>query len=87
MKTEEEKRGTSTLLASVGRPYRQGTHTNLLASRFRSSGLFLNASDTTVLSHEVDEWMDDPFGINPTPPWGHPGQVAGCQNNSRWAIR
>ncbi len=37
--------------------------------------------DTGVLSHEVDEWMDDPFGINPTPPWGHTGQVAGCQAN------
>ncbi len=34
-----------------------------------------------ILSHEVDEWMDDPFGINPAPPWGHIGQQPGCQNN------
>ena len=25
--------------------------------------------------------MDDPFGTNPTAPWGHIGQVSGCQNN------
>src|SRR5215472_16401835 len=25
--------------------------------------------------------MDDPFGSNPTPAWGHVGQVGGCQNN------
>jgi hypothetical protein len=37
--------------------------------------------DTAVLSHEVDEWMDDPMISNPTPPWGHTGQVAGCQAN------
>ena len=37
--------------------------------------------DTAVLSHEVDEWMDDPMVSNPTPPWGHTGQVSGCQAN------
>ncbi len=25
--------------------------------------------------------MNDPFGNNATPPWGHTGQVGGCQNN------
>jgi hypothetical protein len=55
---------------------------------FNSTGLFVNAagstapfSDTAILSHEVDEWMDDPFVINQVPPWGHVGQVSGCQNN------
>jgi len=37
--------------------------------------------DVSALSHEVGEWMDDPDGGNPTPPWGHIGQVGGCQNN------
>jgi hypothetical protein len=37
--------------------------------------------DTAILSHEVDEWMDDPMVSNPTPPWGHIGQVGGCQAN------
>ena len=38
-------------------------------------------SDTAILSHEVAEWMDDPLGNNPTPAWGHIGQVQGCQAN------
>ena len=38
-------------------------------------------NDVSSLSHEVAEWQDDPFGNNPTKPWGHIGQVAGCQNN------
>ena len=33
------------------------------------------------MTHEVAEWMDDPFVNNPTNPWGHIGQVSGCQNN------
>jgi hypothetical protein len=39
-------------------------------------------SDIAVLSHEVAEWLDDPFGTNSTPLWGRTGQVrAGCQAN------
>jgi hypothetical protein len=37
--------------------------------------------DVAVLAHEVGEWMDDPYTNNPTRPWGHIGQVSGCQNN------
>ena len=37
--------------------------------------------DIHALSHEIGEWMDDPFGNNPTPAWGNVGQVSGCQNN------
>jgi hypothetical protein len=49
---------------------------------FDSTGLFGTAAlDTAVASHEVAEWMNDPFGNNPTPPWGHTGQVGACQNN------
>jgi hypothetical protein len=47
-----------------------------------STGVFRNAfPDVSDLSHEVIEWMDDPIGTNPTPAWGHVGQVGGCQNN------
>ena len=52
-------------------------------SDFDSTGLFgPGAEDTAVMSHEVGEWMDDPFTINPTPAWGG-GQVpvGVCQNN------
>jgi hypothetical protein len=37
----------------------------------------------SVMTHEVAEWMDDPYGSNPTPYWGAEGQVpkGSCQNN------
>lgn len=48
---------------------------------FLTSGIFVNAGDTVVLSHEAAEWINDPYDVNPTPAWGHVGQVGGCQNN------
>src|ERR1700739_3037742 len=49
---------------------------------FDSTGLFgVSGLDTAVASHEIGEWMNDPLGNNPTPPWGHTGQVGACQNN------
>jgi hypothetical protein len=49
---------------------------------FDTTGLFsAGIHDTSIAAHEVGEWMDDPFGNNPTPAWGHTGQVSGCQNN------
>jgi hypothetical protein len=38
-------------------------------------------TDTSVMAHEVGEWMDDPFGDNLVDPWGHIGQQPDCQNN------
>ncbi|MGI9170644.1 MAG: hypothetical protein ACR2FH_10825 [Caulobacteraceae bacterium] len=46
--------------------------------------------DIYAWTHEMSEWLDDPFvqaavgggGNNDvTPPWGHTGQVGGCQTN------
>lgn len=37
--------------------------------------------DIATMSHEIAEWMDDPLVNNTTKPWGHTGQVSGCQNN------
>jgi len=49
---------------------------------FDTTGLFgPTIKDTSIAAHEVGEWMDDPFGNNPTPLWGHVGQVGGCQDN------
>jgi hypothetical protein len=45
------------------------------------SGAFRGLADVAILSHELGEWYDDPFVNNPTPPWGHTGQVSGCQAN------
>ena len=40
--------------------------------------------NVSVAAHEVGEWLDDPLGNNPTPPWGGIGQVSGCQGN--WEV-
>ena len=48
---------------------------------FDTTGIFTGTSNVSVFSHEVGEWMDDPLGNNPTPLWGHVGQVGGCQSN------
>ena len=40
-----------------------------------------SAPNVEVLSHEMAEFLDDPFVNNPTPAWGHTGQVSGCQAN------
>ncbi|MGA7625902.1 MAG: hypothetical protein WB630_04090 [Candidatus Acidiferrales bacterium] len=49
---------------------------------FDTSGIFVSpVPDVSDMSHEVAEWMNDPFGNNLVPPWGHIGQQPGCQNN------
>jgi len=49
---------------------------------FDTSGIFGNAiSDVSIGAHEIGEWMEDPYGNNPTPAWGGIGQVGGCQGN------
>lgn len=54
------------------------------------SGVFSGVDDVVVWSHEIAEWVDDPFvqasltgGGNDdlTPAWGKIGQVSTCQNN------
>lgn len=50
-------------------------------SMYDNSGDFSGSSDISALSHEVGEWQNDPNTVNPTPAWGHIGQVSGCQNN------
>jgi hypothetical protein len=49
---------------------------------FDTSEIFASpVPDVSITSHEVAEWANDPFGNNPTPAWGHTGQVTGCQAN------
>ena len=50
---------------------------------FESTAHFdVSAHDTVTLSHELAEWVNDPFGSNATPPWETAGQPsAGCQSN------
>jgi hypothetical protein len=49
---------------------------------YDNSGAFgKGVQDISALTHEVGEWQNDPTGVNPTPAWGHIGQVSGCQSN------
>ena len=49
---------------------------------YSDPGIFnVPIEDIHALSHELGEWMDDPFTNNIVPPWGHIGQQGGCQNN------
>ena len=57
-----------------------GAQTYSLAM-YDNSGAFSGSSDISALSHEIGEWQNDPNTINPTPSWGHIGQVTGCQAN------
>jgi hypothetical protein len=50
-------------------------------SIYDNSGAFAGSSDISAMSHEVGEWQNDPNTVNPTPAWGHIGQVSGCQSN------
>lgn len=47
-----------------------------------SHGIFQNPGvlDVMALSHEISEWMNDPFASNNTPPWEFP-DGSGCQND------
>lgn len=47
-------------------------------SGFDTTNLF-GTPDVSIVSHEVAEWLDDPYLDNGTPAWGHTGQVSGCQ--------
>jgi hypothetical protein len=67
--------------SAFNNPSAGGAFQTYSTSDYDSSGVFSGTSDISVLTHEVAEWLDDPNAINPTPPWGHIGQVTGCQNN------
>src|SRR6266700_5110012 len=57
-----------------------GAQTYSLAM-YDNSHAFTGSSDISALSHEVGEWQNDPNTVNPTPAWGHIGQVTGRQSN------
>jgi hypothetical protein len=65
---------------AIQNPYDNGVQT-LAISEYDSTRAFNGMRDIGVLTHEIAEWMDDPVGPNTTPPWGHTGQVSGCQDN------
>jgi hypothetical protein len=46
-----------------------------------TNGNSAKRQDASVVSHEIGEWMDDPFATNDAPAWGGIGQQSGCQTN------
>jgi hypothetical protein len=50
-------------------------------SDFEGNRVLSGFVDTTVMTHEVGEWINDPSTNNLVPAWGHIGQVSGCQDN------
>jgi hypothetical protein len=49
---------------------------------YPTAGLFTGGfADTAVLSHEVAEWMDDPFGTNEVRSWSVPQHPGICFSN------
>lgn len=44
-------------------------------------GAFPDQQDVTAISHEISEWMNDPFLGNWVPEWGFPDFPALCQDN------
>ena len=42
--------------------------------------------DTNGLSHEIAEWMNDPFGTNPIPTWENPGYPFPCADNNNLEV-
>ena len=68
-------------------PVAGGTQTYGVASTYDPLA-WKNIPDIYIWSHELAEWMDDPFAQAPvagggkddiTPRWGHVGQVSSCQ--------
>lgn len=50
---------------------------------FDTSGIFgTGVRDTSASAHEIGEWMDDPYGTNPTPVWSS-GQSASCSSGGQ----
>jgi hypothetical protein len=70
-----------TTCCALGYHFAKGAQTYGVGDFQGDPNWFKAVADTSALSHEIGEWMNDPLGTNATPLWGHIGQVAGCQNN------
>ena len=58
-----------------------GTQVYAAAGYFDRFVVGRDISDINTWTHEIGELLNDPFGLNATPAWGHVGQVSGCQRN------
>jgi hypothetical protein len=69
--------------SAFGRP--SGTQTYAVGAYSDPGEFSAGIEDIDAWTHEIGEWMNDPFvqidNFNFTPPWGNVGQVNGCQDN------
>jgi chitinase len=72
--------GFHTAFDAGERDNKQLVQTMLWASWTDQGVLGTNLGDVTALSHEIGEWMNDPFGGNFVPSWQHPVAGLGCQS-------
>jgi hypothetical protein len=62
----------------TGQTVGRNNHPYLVAA-YTDPGIFTKPiDDIHGLSHELGEWLDDPFTTNFIPAWGNVGQVVGC---------
>ena len=59
----------------------QQIQTLVWASWIDQGILGTSVADITPLSHEISEWVNNPFGVNLVPAWQSPGAPGGCQTN------
>jgi hypothetical protein len=65
---------------NMAAPYVAGSTANRVSgyhSAFGSPIQTYTVGPSGVMSHEIPEWMDDPFANNQVPAWGNIGQVSG----------
>lgn len=60
---------------------RQAVQTFVWASWVEPGIFGPNFADVTAASHEISEWINDPFGSNLVPEWQYPNGAGGCQDN------
>jgi chitinase len=58
----------------------QTVQTLVWASWIDQGTLGAGIADITAMSHEISEWMNDPFGTNIVPAWQYPTPNLGCQS-------
>lgn len=58
----------------------QTVQTLVWASWVDQGTLSAGIADITAMSHEISEWMNDPFGTNLVPSWQYPTPGTGCQS-------
>jgi len=58
----------------------QTVQTLVWASWIDQGTLGAGIADVTAMSHEISEWMNDPFGTNIVPAWQYPTASLGCQS-------